>query len=219
MSSLITTFPISRGITNLVLPPTAFLSISVASMTAPGSMPGRVVGSPAEDSSWHGTHVAGTIGAATDNGKGVAGVNWRAGIVPVRALGRCGGYTSDIIDGMLWAAGFDVPGVPLNRNPARVLNLSIGGRGACLDSEQQAIDRIVQAGTVIVVAAGNSNEDAGGFSRKKEYWVMMALARILDQTGIYPLEALEAAIAMQPRFTEQNLAALEAAQGILIGES
>lgn len=121
-------------------------------------------GSPAEDSSWHGTHVAGTIGAATDNGKGVAGVNWRAGIVPVRALGRCGGYTSDIIDGMLWAAGFDVPGVPLNRNPARVLNLSIGGRGACLDSEQQAIDRIVQAGTVIVVAAGNSNEDAGGFS-------------------------------------------------------
>ena len=62
-------------------------------------------------------------------------------------------------------------------------------------------------------------KDAGGFSRKKENWVMMALARILDQTGIYPLEALEAAIAMQPRFAEQNLAALEAAQGILIGES
>ena len=61
------------------------------------------LGSSAEDSSWHGTHVAGTIGAASNNGSGVAGVNWLAKVVPVRVLGRCGGYISDIVAGTRWA--------------------------------------------------------------------------------------------------------------------
>jgi serine protease len=119
---------------------------------------------PAQSSSWHGTHVAGTIGAATNNGLGIAGVNWQAKILPVRVLGRCGGYTSDIIDGMRWAAGLSVSGVPANANPAKVLNLSLGGPGSCSSAQQTAINQIVAAGSVIVVAAGNSNQDVSGFN-------------------------------------------------------
>ena len=78
-------------------------------------------------SSFHGTHVAGTIGAATNNGTGVAGINWVSKILPVRVLGKCGGYTSDIVDGIRWSVGMPIPNVPDNPNPARVLNMSFGG--------------------------------------------------------------------------------------------
>ena len=115
------------------------------------------------NSSWHGTHVAGTIGAASNNGMGVAGINWSSKILSVRVLGKCGGTTSDIADGMRWAAGLPVPGVPANANPAKVLNLSLGGSGACDATYQNAINAIVAAGTTIVVSAGNSNADASGF--------------------------------------------------------
>lgn len=118
----------------------------------------------AQPSSWHGTHVAGTIGAATNNNVGVAGVNWQAKLLPVRVLGKCGGYTSDIVDGMRWAAGLAVPGVPANANPAKVLNLSLGGPGACSSTEQNAINNIVGIGATVVIAAGNSNTGAAGFS-------------------------------------------------------
>jgi serine protease len=111
-------------------------------------------------SSWHGTHVAGTIGAASNNGAGVAGINWQSKLLPVRVLGRCGGYTSDIVDGMRWASGMAVPGVPANANPARVVNLSLGGSGACSSTFQSAVNDVVARGTVVVVAAGNSNADA-----------------------------------------------------------
>jgi serine protease len=117
-------------------------------------------GSPASDSSWHGSHVAGTIGAASNNGLGVAGINWVSKILPVRVLGKCGGYTSDVVEGMRWAAGLSVSGVANNPNPAKVLNLSLGGDGACSTTEQNAINAITAAGAVVVVAAGNSNLDA-----------------------------------------------------------
>jgi len=108
------------------------------------------------NSSWHGTHVAGTIGAVANNSKGVTGINWNSPIVPVRVLGKCGGYMSDISDGMLWAAGISVAGVPDNPNPAKVLNLSLGGSGSCGTTLQNAIDTINAAGSIVVVAAGNS---------------------------------------------------------------
>lgn len=118
----------------------------------------------AQDSSWHGTHVAGTIGAASNNNVGVAGVDWNAKILPVRVLGKCGGYTSDIVDGMRWAAGLSVAGVPANANPADVINMSLGGPGPCSTTEQNAVDAIVAAGTAVVVAAGNSNDNASGYT-------------------------------------------------------
>lgn len=124
---------------------------------------GFFAGCPVSSSSWHGTHVAGTIGAQSDNALGVAGINWQAKILPVRVLGKCGGYISDIIDGARWAAGLSVPGVPANSNPAKVLNLSLGGPSpSCPAALQNAINEIRAAGAVVVVAAGNANVDASG---------------------------------------------------------
>lgn len=119
-------------------------------------------GQPARNSSWHGTHVAGTVAAVTNNGTGVAGVAYGAKVVPVRVLGRCGGFTSDIADGMIWAAGGNVSGVPSNPNPAKVLNLSLGGSGSCSATSQAAINSARSNGAVVVVAAGNSNTNASG---------------------------------------------------------
>jgi serine protease len=119
---------------------------------------------PGRKSSWHGTHVAGTVAAKTNNGIGVAGVAWNAKILPVRVLGRCGGRTSDIAEAMRWAAGLAVPGVPQNPNPAKVINLSLGGKGLCGDTYREAIEAIRAAGVTVVVAAGNNNTDAIQFS-------------------------------------------------------
>jgi serine protease len=123
-------------------------------------------GLPAQDesSSWHGTHVAGTIAAKTNNGVGVAGVAYGAKIVPARVLGKCGGYTSDIADAIVWASGGTVTGVPANANKARVLNLSLGGSGACDTTTQNAINSARSRGAVVVVAAGNSNVNAANAS-------------------------------------------------------
>ena len=118
---------------------------------------------PVRNSSWHGTHVAGTIGAVTNNSLGVAGVNWGAKLLSVRVLGKCGGAVSDVADGMRWAAGLSVTGVPANLNPAKVLNLSLGGNSpTCPTTFQSAIDAVNAAGGIVVVAAGNSNIDASG---------------------------------------------------------
>lgn len=114
-------------------------------------------GYPASNSSWHGTHVAGTIAAVTNNAVGVAGTAYNAKIVPVRVLGKCGGYTSDIADAIVWASGGTVSGVPANANPAEVINMSLGGSGSCSTTYQNAINGAVSRGTTVVVAAGNSN--------------------------------------------------------------
>ena len=122
------------------------------------------LGSSAKYSTWHGTHTAGIIGATGNNGVGVAGINWVSKILPVRVLGKCGGYVSDIIDGMRWAAGLSVPGVPANANPARVINASLGGQVACDFLMQGAINEIIAKGTTVVVSAGNSDADANTFA-------------------------------------------------------
>lgn len=114
-----------------------------------------------ETNSWHGTKVAGIVGAQTDNARGVAGIGWNVRILPVRGLGRCGGYESDIAAAMRWAAGLSVPGVPDNpaANRARVINLSLGSEsaGSCGSVYQSAIDEVTAAGAVVVVSAGNNN--------------------------------------------------------------
>jgi serine protease len=121
---------------------------------------------PARDSnnSWHGTHVAGTIAATTHNGKGVAGIAYNATVQPVRVLGKCGGTTADIIDAITWSSGGSVQGVPANPNPADVINMSLGGGGACDAGTQSAINGAVSRGTTVVVAAGNSNANAANFN-------------------------------------------------------
>ncbi|MCI0483291.1 MAG: S8 family serine peptidase [candidate division NC10 bacterium] len=122
-------------------------------------------GDPAQPSSWHGTHVAGTIGVGrTDNSVGVAGANWTVRVQAVRVLGKCGGTIADINDGIRWAAGLAVPGVPTNPTPARVINMSLGtppgNPCSASPSTQAAIDDAVGAGAAVVVAAGNDAVDA-----------------------------------------------------------
>jgi serine protease len=113
----------------------------------------------AAPSSWHGTKVAGVIGAKVNNSIGVAGINQQSPIQHIRILGTCGGDTSDEIKAIRWAAGLPVDGVPLNPTPARVINLSLGGGGACSIGEQEAINAATAAGSIVVVAAGNSSQD------------------------------------------------------------
>ncbi|MFO1375798.1 MAG: S8 family serine peptidase [Steroidobacteraceae bacterium] len=107
------------------------------------------------DSSWHGTRVAGILGALSNNSTGIAGTTWSAWILPVRVMGKCGGYDSDIIAGMRWAAGLAVDGVPTNAYPARILNLSLGSSGVCPESYQTVIDELAARGVVVVASAGN----------------------------------------------------------------
>lgn len=116
----------------------------------------------AESSSWHGTQVSGLIAALTDNGIGMASVGRTVRVLPVRALGKCGGLDSDIIAGMRWAAGLAVPGAPANPYHANVINLSLGGDGACSQAYIDAVNEIAAVGTVIVASAGNSEGQAVG---------------------------------------------------------
>jgi len=122
------------------------------------------VGTGSSSSSWHGTHVSGTIAAVTGNGSGIAGIAYGAKVVPLRVLGKCGGYTSDIADAMIWGAGGSVSGVPSNSYPAQVLNMSLGGSGSCDNTTQAAINSARANGATVVVAAGNSNANAANYS-------------------------------------------------------
>lgn len=112
-------------------------------------------------SSWHGTRVAGMIAAQSDNATGITGAGFNVRILPVRALGKCGGYDSDVIAAMYWAAGLPIPGAllvavpPVNPTPAQVINLSLGGTGPCSPQYAEAVRAVTAHGVVVVVSAGN----------------------------------------------------------------
>jgi serine protease len=113
-------------------------------------------GGGAEDSSWHGTQTAGILAAATNNGVGMAGTAYDTKLVPVRALGKCGGYDSDIIAAAEWAGGvLSDSSVPANIHPARVVNMSLGGSGSCPSVYVDGLTRLRNAGVIVVAAAGN----------------------------------------------------------------
>lgn len=117
---------------------------------------------------FHGTHVAGTILAAANNGLGIAGLNWSARLVTVRALGCFGGSNLDILEGLAWLAGFDialdpetpsgdkVPALPPELRP-RVVNMSLGSEGECDDFSRDVLNLVVEQGLIAVVAAGNDS--------------------------------------------------------------
>jgi serine protease len=140
-------------------------------------------GSTAKSSSWHGTHVAGIIAASGDNNIGVAGVDWNVRILPVRVLGRCGGAVSDIVDGIRWAAGLSVPGVPKNPHPAQVINLSLSGYSptGCQRSYRDAIAEARGQGALLVVAAGNKSNDFENYVPANCDGVMTVVA--VDRNG------------------------------------
>ena len=128
--------------------------VTDAESTQPG---GPLEGCQVEDSTWHGTQTAALIGAATNNSIGMASVGRNVRILPVRALGKCGGFVSDIVAAMRWAAGLTTSPVA-NLFPAKVLNLSLGSTGACTTTYQTVINEVTAAGVSVVVSAGN---DAG----------------------------------------------------------
>jgi serine protease len=120
----------------------------------------------ATENSYHGTHVAGTIGAAATNDRvGVAGGAWNVTVIPVRVLGHCGGELADIVSGIRWAAGAAPAITPVgqqivNQAQADIINLSLTIQAPCPASMQAAIDTAVARNVVIVVAAGNKANQA-----------------------------------------------------------
>ncbi|CAN5803663.1 hypothetical protein BH09PSE5_BH09PSE5_40390 [soil metagenome] len=117
---------------------------------------GPFAGCAVENSSWHGTQIAGLIAANSNNGTGMASVGRNVKVLPVRVLGKCGGYDSDIVAGMRWAVGLQVGNLPINRNPAKILNLSLGSGGTCSQVYTSAIADVKAAGALVVASAGNS---------------------------------------------------------------
>ncbi len=126
--------------------------------TDPGN--GADCGEGWQDSDWHGTAVASVAAAATGNSLGIAGMAFRADLLSVRVLGRCGGAISDIYEGAFWAAGGDVPGVPEAKRIATVITLALSGPPACADFEQDALQELDTLGAVVVSAVGNDGADA-----------------------------------------------------------
>ncbi|MBT9458202.1 MAG: S8 family serine peptidase, partial [Burkholderiaceae bacterium] len=119
------------------------------------------------NSSWHGTMIAGQLAAVTNNNAGVAGINWAGRVLPVRVAGKCGAAVADMVDGMRWAAGLPVAGVPANPNPARILVIGFAGVTSCSISDPNAdvasaarlytdtIKELRAKNVLIVAAAGN----------------------------------------------------------------
>ena len=133
-------------------------------VTMAESMSGPLAGCPVTNSRWHGTAMAGIIGSTGNNGTGIAGINWQSKLLPVRVVGKCGGYESDIADGMRWAVGVAIAGVPANTNVASVLNVSLSAAGTCSTVMQNALNDVAATNVPVVVAAGNNTLDAAGFS-------------------------------------------------------
>jgi serine protease len=155
---------------NQVIPGYDFVSDSTSSNDGDGwdannADPGDFFGS--EPSSWHGTHVAGII-AAQSNSIGVVGIAPNVKIQPIRALGSDGGNSSDLIAALRWAAGLHVAGVPDNKTPAQVVNLSMGTdsytpcrlRGQTTGATEVALAELKSAGVTVISAAGNFNVPA-----------------------------------------------------------
>lgn len=111
-------------------------------------------------SSWHGTRVAGIVSAVTNNASGMAGAAYKAKVLPVRVLGVCGGYVSDVVDAMRWAAGITVNGLT-NANPAKVINVSLGGNGTCDSRYQSAINDVRNTkNATVIVSTGNESSNS-----------------------------------------------------------
>jgi len=113
-------------------------------------------------SSFHGTHVSGTVAAASNNSIGVAGIAYEAKIMALRALGVGGGLSSDIMKCIEYAAGLTIAPDPIPNQPADVINMSLGG-GSPSQAEQTIINDARAAGVIIVAAAGNESTSARSY--------------------------------------------------------
>lgn len=133
------------------------------------------------NSSWHGTFVSALLAGNSVPSEGIFSVNPNASILPVRVLGKCGGYASDIADAIRWSAGLPVNGVPSNPFPARIINLSLGILDVCdAEVEGQAVLEARQAGSLVIAATGNTGGPVGSPANCSGAFAVGAV----DQTGL-----------------------------------
>ena len=152
-------------------------------VTSAEAATGEFIGCSVSNSSWHGSMVAGIIAANSNNAIGVTGVSWGAKILPVRVLGKCGGYDSDIIVGMLWAAGLPVSGVDNNIYPAKIINMSLGSVDSCNAAYQDTVDQLHSAGSIVVAAAGNESMSVGSPANCSGVLAVTALRNVGTKVG------------------------------------
>jgi serine protease len=114
-------------------------------------------------STFHGTHVGGTVAARTNDESGVAGVAWDARLMPIRVLGRGGGTDIDIVQGMRFAAGLSNDSGTVPEQSADIINMSLGGPGFSALA-QEAVNAARDAGVIVIAAAGNEASNADGFT-------------------------------------------------------
>jgi serine protease len=129
-------------------------------------------GNSARDSSWHGTHVSGIIGAVGNNGEGSVGVAYNARLLEARVLGTCGGTDHMVANAITWASGGRSLGKPKNNTPADVINASLGWLLSvspqpiipCPLVVQNAVTAAIARGTTIVVSTGNEGQYGAGLA-------------------------------------------------------
>lgn len=144
--------------------------------------PGDAV--PGGQNSWHGTHVAGTVAANTDNTTGVAGVSWAAKIMPMRALGVGGGTTYDLMQAVRYAAGLENDSNTLPTNPADIINLSLGG-GASSAAEASLFQELYDNGVIVVAAAGNESTSVPSYPASYAGVFSVSAVNINDELASY----------------------------------
>ena len=133
-------------------------------------------------SSFHGTHVAGTIAAATNNGTGVAGVAWNARIMPLRVLGQGGGTSDDINQAILYAARLTNGSGTLPAQRADIINMSLGC--ACFSqADQDVVTQARNQGVIIIAAAGNEAQKGNPIGYPAAYNGVVSVGAVaMDKT-------------------------------------
>jgi serine protease len=147
-------------------------------------------------SSWHGTKVAGVIGAITNNGVGIAGIAPETMLLPIRAIGVCTGRVSDIAAAITWAYGGAVTGVPTNPNPANIINLSLGAPTACSATEQDAVSAAIAVNVLVVAAAGNAGGPVNAPANCSGVLSVAGLREAGTKVGYSSLSSTAAAVSM-----------------------
>lgn len=135
-------------------------------------------------SSWHGTHVAGTVAAASNNGTGLAGVAWGAKVMPLRVLGKDGGTSYDIIQAVRFAAGLPNDSGTVPAQPADIINMSFGGPSGSA-AEQDIYAQVRATGAILVAAAGNSNSSSAFYPAAYPEVISVSATDYVNQKAPY----------------------------------
>ncbi|MEM7079941.1 MAG: S8 family serine peptidase [Pseudomonadota bacterium] len=135
-------------------------------------------------STFHGTHVAGTIGARGNNGLGVTGVGFTTRIMPLRTLGRDGGSVFDVLQAVRFAAGLDNTSGTVPPIPADIINLSLGS-SFFSQAEQDTYTEVIQTGIIVVASAGNDSSSLPQYPAAYEGVISVSATTISEELAAY----------------------------------